>query len=156
MAAESALRRRVTTLLTSAGAHVTNHEDAVNLGVPDMSYGLRGVNGWIELKQLAGPPKRPTTALRIRHYTSQQRDWLLRRGRVSGNAHLLVEVGREALLFGHYGAQLVGNLNMSDLRSISQYRGRIHPTIIEILLNGSDDKDLVHLFLETARCTATT
>lgn len=47
---EKVLRRVVMQTLDRLGAHVTNHEDSWSAGIPDLSYGYKGTDGWIELK----------------------------------------------------------------------------------------------------------
>jgi len=60
--------------------HGTRHEDSVAVGVSDVSYYLGG-NGWLELKSINKAPVRPTTPLRMSHWTeAQHRFTQLRRG----------------------------------------------------------------------------
>lgn len=86
------------------------HEDILARGVPDVSYGARGVQGWIELKYLDAWPARGGV-VRIPHYTREQRLWLRFRGEAGGRCFLLLRVGREHLLFDWRGAQVVGEVD---------------------------------------------
>jgi hypothetical protein len=84
------------------------HEDRYSLGVPDVSYSALQVNGWIELKECHEWPVRSETVLRIKHYTEDQRGWLFRHGERGGYCWLLLQVGKDYLLFNHLQAQGVG------------------------------------------------
>lgn len=65
-------------------------ENALELGTPDVNYTL----GWCELKYVDAWPKRGGP-LKIRHYTPQQRAWLLRRRHVGGRVNIVLKVGKE-------------------------------------------------------------
>lgn len=75
-----------------------SHEDRYSSGIPDMSYGIDGVNGWIELKQL---PAYPDNGI-IKHpkYTSQQVNWSVKRGKKGGHCFLLFKIRNDYYLFG--------------------------------------------------------
>lgn len=87
----------------------TRHEDRINLGIPDVSYGItepslllesNSVNGWIELKKVRAWSKgikRPF--IRLPKFTIEQRDWLIQRGLHGGRCWLLLQVRREYFLF---------------------------------------------------------
>ena len=125
---ESTLRNYVRKGLHAKGVLTTHHEDALNSGIPDLSYSGGGVNGWIELKWLEAWPKRAATIVRIPHYTKEQKHFLLSRGRAGGRCWLLLRVGDEHLLFNHEFTDLVGTQNKNDtavLCSMNWARGRI-------------------------------
>lgn len=102
------------------------HEDKLSTGIPDVSYSTT-CHGWIELKFVATPPKRPGTPLRIPHYTAEQRNWLERHGKRGGRCFLLLQVEREYLLFNWSGAQSVGRVALDELRTVAvaRWSGRI-------------------------------
>ena len=59
--------------------HAQRHEDRYSTGIADVSYGCKGVDGWIELKVL---DHRPSL---IRPYnlpclSTDQRSWLFQKG----------------------------------------------------------------------------
>lgn len=113
---EATLRNYVRKGLLAKGILTTHHEDALNSGIPDLSYSGNGVHGWIELKWLEAWPKRDDTIVRIPHYTKEQKHFLLSRGRAGGRCWLLLRVGtREHLLFDHEAAQFVGAQTHSGL-----------------------------------------
>jgi hypothetical protein len=114
---EATLRNYVRKGLHAKGVLTTHHEDALNSGIPDLSYS-GGVNGWIELKWLEAWPKREATIVKIDHYTKEQRYFLLSRGRAGGRCWLLLRVGREHLLFDHEGAQKVGTVNYAHTAAL--------------------------------------
>lgn len=66
---------------------VQSHEDSFSTGIPDLSYGLRGVNGWIELKQIKY--KTGTKLIKPAKYTPQQVNWLKRRGKHAGHCFVM-------------------------------------------------------------------
>ena len=75
--------------------HAQRHEDKYASGIPDVSYAIHGVDGWIELKSLSRRPARPEVGL-----SKIQSAWLTLRGRMgNGNCFVLARFGREHLLF---------------------------------------------------------
>ena len=64
-------------------------------GVPDLSYGYAGQNGWIEVKYGQSAKLRPI-----------QRNWLERRGTKGGHCFILAYIGKEIFLVPH--TQLMG------------------------------------------------
>jgi len=63
-------------------------EDTYSNGIPDVSYGLKGVNGYIELKHDAVFPVKFKNKLR-----KEQKPWLIKRGLVSGRCFVLHQLG---------------------------------------------------------------
>lgn len=92
----------------------TRHEDKLSGGIADVSFVCGGEHGWIELKQIDAWPKRKNTIVRCKHYTSEQRIFLKRKGRAGGNTWLFAKIGREYLLIHWTQAQLFGTLNSED------------------------------------------
>ena len=90
---------------------VQSHEDRFALGIPDLSYGLLGAGGWIELKQIPEWPPRPETKGKPSKYTSEQVNWLRKRGKKAGFCFVLVRVGQgrsaEHFLFSWKSARAV-------------------------------------------------
>ena len=117
---EATLRNYVRKGLHAKGVLTTHHEDALNSGIPDLSYAGGAVNGWIELKWLEAWPKREDTIAKIAHYTKEQKHFLLSRGRAGGRCWLLLRVGNEHLLFDHERAQDVTNQNRHVLTIVAK------------------------------------
>ena len=73
-----------------------SHEDKYSSGIPDLSYGSCGVNGWIELKHIKGwkgnGPVKPDK------YTSIQVNWLNKRNKKGGFCFVMVKIGTEYFL----------------------------------------------------------
>jgi len=86
--------------------HVQRFEDVASTGIPDLNWGWRGRESWIELKHRAAWPKRPGTPVRI-GLRQDQADWLRARWTACSDAWALVQVGREYLLFAGNEAQLL-------------------------------------------------
>lgn len=79
---------------------VQSHEDRYSNGIPDLSYGISGINGWIELKQIEIMPADLNKVIKPKKYTSEQVNWLKRRGRKGGHCFVFVKVGdRDYFLF---------------------------------------------------------
>jgi hypothetical protein len=87
--------------------HATRHEDKFNLGIPDVSYGLSGVNGWIELKAKFAWPKRAMSPVPV-GLSKEQRRWILDRGDFGGNTWVLLRVRNEYLLFDWAVVDMLG------------------------------------------------
>lgn len=85
--------------------HACRHEDSATVGVPDVSYGLDGRNGWIELKSVPRWPRK--APVRIRDLTVHQVRWLEKRGEAGGCCWLLLSVGRDYILMDHTGPRLL-------------------------------------------------
>lgn len=101
-------------------------ENICHPGTPDVNCTL----GWIELKWVKSPPARPDTILAVRHFTPQQRVWLMRRWRAGGGAWLLLQCGKSWLLFtGETAADVVGRTPMGILHAAacSQWDHTPHP-----------------------------
>ena len=93
----------------------SRHEDSIGAGIPDVSYSLRGTNGWIELKYLPDFPKRAATPVRVRHFTDNQRAFIWGRGKEGGYCWVLLQVDRQYLLFDWTMAYLIGTLPRDEL-----------------------------------------
>lgn len=78
--------------------HWQRHEDLLSEGVPDVSYTIKGASGWVELKYLPKTPPEQHTAT-IRHFTKEQRNWLVDCGRNGGRAWLLLQLGKSYYLY---------------------------------------------------------
>jgi len=97
------MRRHVVRALR--GLHAVSVENAVGTGMPDVNY----ADGWLELKSVARWPTRPSSPLRVPHFTQEQRLWIRRRQEAGGRVHVLLKVEREWLLFdGIFAADHLG------------------------------------------------
>lgn len=74
---------------------VQSHEDRYSCGIPDLSFGVGGTNGWIELKQIECWPVKAATLVKPKKYTPEQVNWLLRRSKKGGSCYVMVKVGRD-------------------------------------------------------------
>lgn len=82
-------------MLKSMGADYQRHEDILSPGIPDISYALDGVDGWIELKYRAAWPKRA----KLKLLDPAQAIWHMQRGQAgNGNVYTLAQIGREHYL----------------------------------------------------------
>lgn len=85
-------------------------------GTPDVNY----VEGWIELKQLTAWPQKADTVVHVDNFTPQQRVWHIRRRLAGGTSWLLLQVGREWLLFdGAVAALNIGLCTCNELRCLA-------------------------------------
>lgn len=108
---------------------VQSHEDRYSDGIPDLSFGISGVNGWIELKQIDAWPKMAKTLLKPKKYTSEQVNWLRRRGKKAGNCFVFVKVGaHDYFLFSwHYARNIRQGMTPDEYRAccLAHYHGSI-------------------------------
>ena len=93
------------------------HEDTTRSGVPDVSFGLGGRQGWVELKVLPRWP-RPETPVKMAHFTQLQRVWLVERGRAGGRCFLLLGVERDALLLPWRAIELRDERTLGELAAV--------------------------------------
>jgi hypothetical protein len=98
------------------------HEDRYTKGIPDVSYSMSRVNGWIELKSITVDLK---SIIKIPHFTNDQRQWLKRHGRRGGNCYLFIEANhktnRTYILIPHNRIDVVGESNFLQLLEAAQY-----------------------------------
>jgi hypothetical protein len=72
-----------------------SHEDMYSEGIADLSFSARGVNGWIELKQIAKFPDNAEVKIKPVKYTAEQVNWINRKQRFGGHSFVFVKVGNE-------------------------------------------------------------
>ena len=101
---EKHFRRRI--VLTLKPLHGLAVENPVYPGTPDVNF----IEGWLELKWLPRWPRvGDDDAIRIPHYTPQQRRWSARRWARGGKVGLLLQVKEEHFLFrGDIASEFVG------------------------------------------------
>lgn len=109
--------------------HARPVENSVGPGTPDVTC----TAGWIELKWMRRWPARPDTKVIIEHYTKKQKWWLRDRWNAGGGAWLLLQVGREYMLFEAPEAQLVHD---------GLTRGELYKHSAAHWKNGLDGKEL--------------
>lgn len=104
---------------------VQRHEDQFTVGIPDISYSMLGVNGWIELKSIA--IANADSVIKIPHFTTSQYQWLKRHGKRGGNCYIFIEVNRKLnpekdyLLIPHDQMDVIGEFNLKQLIDVSKY-----------------------------------
>lgn len=71
--------------------HAQRHEDKHSLGIPDVSYGFGGSDGWLELKYRPALPKslRAPWDWSPKDFTPEQRNWLGQRS-AKGNGQVFL------------------------------------------------------------------
>lgn len=113
-------------------------ENKCEIGTPDVNY----VEGWIELK-IAVPPKRKDTILTIKHYTTEQRTWAIRRAHAGGRVWLFLKVSTEWLLFkGEIAAKYLGYVTLERLRevAIKTWKGKLNDQELREILVSPQEK----------------
>lgn len=120
---------------------VQSHEDSYSENIPDLSFGLCGVNGWIELKQIEKWPARKETLLKPSKYTSGQVNWLNKRNKKGGNCFVMVKVGNnDYFLFDASAARKIKNgMAGEELKDccIAHWVGGVDPDELVGYLSGS-------------------
>ena len=96
---ESSFRQALLQGFKAAGVAAVAIEGAAE-GTPDIAWR----DGWLELKVVAGWPKRAETVIRVEHLTHEQLIWGATWALAGGRWGLLIRVGREVFLFDIYGA----------------------------------------------------
>jgi hypothetical protein len=81
---------RVPVVQALSELHAQAIENSAGVGTPDVWTSA----GWIELKELDGWPKRPTTKVKINHFTEEQRGWQRKHDFLGNRAFVLIKVGR--------------------------------------------------------------
>jgi hypothetical protein len=94
--------------------HPVRIENAAGAGTPDVNY----VGGWIEMKYAERWPVRGG-ALKLPHYTAQQRGFAMKRIAAGGKCFVMLHIGEtgEWLLFaGNVAALHLGKLPQFELK----------------------------------------
>jgi len=122
------MRQRLIRSLRSL--HAVSVENKVGPGTPDINY----VEGWIECKWLRSWPKRPETPVRLDHeLTAEQRVWLRKREAHGGVAWVILQCGREWLIFkGSIAADVLGTSTRQELCDHA-HRRLISPSEMELI-----------------------
>ena len=109
--AESDMRKNLCNRLKKLDAIAV--ENPARPGTPDVQF----IGGWCELKWLRRWPARANTPVKLDHpLTSGQRVWLKRRIRRGGAAWVMLQRGREWLLFkGDVAAEFLGTSTRAEL-----------------------------------------
>jgi hypothetical protein len=95
--------------------HAVRHEDRCTPGVPDVSYGMKGKCGWIELKALPKWPRNLKAIVKLPGLTPDQKAWLRDRGSQSGSCYLMIRIGRDYLLYRWHVVHLLGSLDTTGM-----------------------------------------
>jgi len=106
--AESDQRATVVRALNKAGLHAVPVENMLRKGFPDIDFS----HGLIETKWLRSWPKREETPVRLPHYTQEQKIFHLKRWRASRNCWVILQCGKDWLLFT--GQDAAYNLGEKD------------------------------------------
>lgn len=83
--------------------HATRIESSSSSGVPDVTYGIKNINGWIELKYIKAWRKLPTTKVKL-PLEPEQLHWIVVRGNLSGNVWAFIRIEDDFFLLNHVEA----------------------------------------------------
>lgn len=115
-------------LVLNSEDFVLRVENSAYPGTPDVWWVMGGQSGWIELKWLPSWPKRPSTVVRVDHFTPQQRVCLSLLRRARAQAHVVAKIEDDWLLFsGEAAAEFLGRLPREKLleKTIKVWNGRL-------------------------------
>jgi len=115
-------KRRVKSLLQACGNawHVERHEDRIKAGIPDLSFGCAGFDGWIEVKAAPHRVINDELTAPLRHFTPDQCRWLTQRWmKGSGAVWLYFEVASHDHYLIHPSNPLLGRL-------VGRHRVKMH------------------------------
>jgi hypothetical protein len=123
------MRRPVVAALRELDAFAV--ENSAYPGTPDVYF----LHGWIELKECDDWPKRPTTPLRLPHFTKHQRAWIKRHSHRGGTVFVLLKVGKKEwfLIDGEIAADTLGSSTRAEIESIARL----------VFHNGLDSEELL-------------
>lgn len=110
------MRRPVVSALRELDAMAV--ENSAMPGTPDVYF----LHGWIELKEVDDWPKRPTTPLRLPHFTKHQRAWIRRHVHRGGTVFVLLKVGKKEwfLIDGLEAADKLGSSTRAEIESVAR------------------------------------
>lgn len=114
MSTEKNLSHRV--IQSLRGMHPVPVDNPRRAGTPDINY----IEGWLELKYLPSWPKRAETKVKIRCWTKKQMIWHYLRTSSGGRSFVLLQVGRDHLLFdGGVAALCFNESTQEDMRRLA-------------------------------------
>ena len=117
---------------------VQSHEDKYSSGIPDLSFGIGGHNGWIELKQVDKYGKGDNPIIKPKKYTPIQVNWINKRLKYAKNScFVFVKVENDYYLFeGGFAKKIAEGQTRAWYRVMSThwYEGRIYPDHLASLL----------------------
>ena len=128
MSAESNLWNRLrTNMVGKYWSEATRHEDKFGKGIADVSFCQNGIGGWMELKHISRWPTRKTTKVRIPHYTEDQKEFLMKKGRGQGNTWLFIQIESDFLVYDWVAAQKLPDLTKTEMVEAATlfYEGRL-------------------------------
>lgn len=117
------IKRSLTEFLGRKEVHLTRHEDECTPGIPDVSYGLWGVNGWIELKAYTKWPVR-IDKVKFSNLKPEQKNWIRNRYQAGGKVFLGVFFGKELVLIPGCFIDEVKGITVERLLEVACYRER--------------------------------
>ena len=88
---ESSVWQYIRKGLIGCEIHLTRIESSAGNGIPDVSFAISGINGFIELKYIKEWPKRDTTKIKL-PLRPEQRHWIKARMRLSGEIWVIVRI----------------------------------------------------------------
>ena len=104
-------------------------ENSAKQGTPDVYFTMKatGKMGWIELKYAHKWPRRPSTPMRFKHFTPQQKNFFRRHTKYGGRLYIMIQVQRDYFLFKGSDYSLIGDTIRSDMEwySLSWWKNRI-------------------------------
>lgn len=117
MGKEKHLVKRLLDGLKPFGFICQRHEDQYSTGIPDLSYDALGLagSGWIEVKRLPAWPARSNTAVEIRHFTPEQRAWLIRHGSLNQRSFMFAQIDEDYLIYDWTVVSRIGHLTESQM-----------------------------------------
>lgn len=126
---EKTFKRYICWILEMQGFDTQEHEDKLRVGVPDVSYGADGINGWIEFKWVTGKLR------------ASQVNWLAKRVLTGGHcfvirgwsSHLEITDCREWRPLGeiarHQWSDQLPSLLLQDHHQIRTEAQRLHQVL---------------------------
>ena len=125
--AESDIRSKLVKLL--APLDPVSVENYAYPGTPDLNI----TTGWIELKWVRDWPAGAETAVKVEHFTPQQRVWIARRAHRGGRVWVVLVVAGEWLFFEGATALCVGKSTRAGLLGTCDWWEKQTPSAEELI-----------------------
>lgn len=124
MGSETATRNKVMKWLESKGCHCQKHEDALSVGIPDLSFGSPKTarDGWIEFKQRDKPPVRPSTPVELK-LTHDQKTWIALRGKITQRVWVIAQIGETYFIFDWMTQITLNTLTYAEMEDSALWLG---------------------------------
>lgn len=107
--------------------HFDRIENMLGRGMPDVTYCLSGVEGFVENKWRLRWPAKPEDIVTLDHFTPQQRIWIQQRTNAGGRVFVFLEIEKPVptylLMRGTWAWRYLGKVTRGEIETAAIVTG---------------------------------